>query len=212
MRKTILLLALMLAPTSAHAQSTSGASSSVDISNPASTDSRNHLITPPTVVAPGLAAAGVETCLGSSSGGFSIMGGGLTFGRTYTDEGCTMRLTARQLYAFGHQKAAMALMCQDPHVAEAMAAAGDICPTPIAESGPRRRQRNAELDSVTADRPPERTVGHILDLSNTRTSAASRPADRPRRTLLAFFLASDLTVEAPSTAEERAFARASAVY
>jgi hypothetical protein len=53
--------------------STSGASSMVDISSPASTTA--HVITTPTVAAPGLAAAGIETCLGSASGGLSVMGG-----------------------------------------------------------------------------------------------------------------------------------------
>ena len=100
--------------------STSGASSAINISNPASTTSTNRLITPPTVVAPGLAAAGIETCLGSSSGGLSLMGGGLTFGSTKVDDGCTIRLLARQLYAFGFQKAAVALMCQDERVTFAM--------------------------------------------------------------------------------------------
>jgi len=110
--------------------STSGASSSINITNPASTTSR--LITTPTVVPPGLAAAGIETCLGSASGGLSVMGGGLTFGSTKVDEGCTIRLLARQLYAFGFQKAAVALMCQEARVAIAMEDAGSPCP-PSAE-------------------------------------------------------------------------------
>jgi hypothetical protein len=108
--------------------STSGATSSIDISNPANTTT--HLITTPTVVPPGLAAAGVETCLGSASGGLSVMGGGLTFGSTKVDEGCTIRLLARQLYAFGFQKAAVALMCQEQRVAIAMDDAGSPCPQP----------------------------------------------------------------------------------
>jgi hypothetical protein len=105
---------------------TSGASSSITYVNPSSTTSR--LITTPTVVAPGLAAAGVETCLGSAAGGLSLMGGGLTFGSTKVDEGCTVRLLARQLFAFGFQKAAVALMCQDQRVARAMYEAGSPCP------------------------------------------------------------------------------------
>jgi hypothetical protein len=104
--------------------------STVDISNPA--NSTNHLITTPTVVAPGLAAAGVETCLGSASAGLSVMGGGLTFGSTMVDSGCTIRLLARQLFAFGFQKAALALMCQDERVAAAMYAAGSPCPASAA--------------------------------------------------------------------------------
>ena len=106
--------------------STSGASSAINISNPANTTSR--LITTPTVVAPGLAAAGVETCLGSTSAGLSVMGGGLTFGSTMVDSGCTIRLLARQLFAFGFQRAALALMCQDPRVAAAMDSTGTPCP------------------------------------------------------------------------------------
>jgi hypothetical protein len=124
-----IVLVILTITTPVYAQtvgSTSGAMSTVDISNPA--NSTNHLITTPTVVAPGLAAAGVETCLGSASAGLSVMGGGLTFGSTMVDSGCTIRLLARQLFAFGFQKAAVALMCQDERVAAAMAAAGSLCP------------------------------------------------------------------------------------
>ena len=95
---------------------------------PPPTSTQTRLVTTPTVVALGLAAAGVETCLGSAAGGLSLMGGGFTFGSTKVDEGCTIRLLARQLYAFGFQKAAVALMCEDEHVAAAMFAAGSPCP------------------------------------------------------------------------------------
>ena len=122
--------------------STSGASSSIEITNPATTTSTNRLITPPTVVAPGLAAAGMETCLGSSAGGVSLMGGGVTFGTTRVDEGCSIRLLARQLFAFGLQKAAVALMCQDERVAMAMDVAGSPCP---AAPGERLVQRQVSL-------------------------------------------------------------------
>jgi hypothetical protein len=133
--------------------STSGASSAINISNPASTTSTNRLITPPTVVAPGLAAAGIETCLGSSSGGLSLMGGGLTFGSTMVDDGCTIRLLARQLYAFGFQKAAVALMCQDERVTFAMEAAGTSCPSTT--SGPMvRRQVSMRTEASSAAEAP----------------------------------------------------------
>jgi hypothetical protein len=137
MRLWITLLALTITtPVCAQTLgSTSGASSTINISNPANTTSR--LITTPTVVAPGLAAAGVETCLGSTSAGLSVMGGGLTFGSTMVDSGCTIRLLARQLFAFGFQKAALALMCQDQRVAAAMDATGTPCPD--APAGVRQR-------------------------------------------------------------------------
>ncbi len=100
--------------------------SMINMRDPASTQAR--VVTTPTVVAPGLAAAGIETCLGSAAGGISVMGGGATFGSTKVDEGCTIRLLARQLYAFGFQHAALALMCEDKHVIVAMYAAGSPCP------------------------------------------------------------------------------------
>jgi hypothetical protein len=132
---------------------TSGASSAINITNPANTTSTNRLITPPTVIAPGLAAAGIETCLGSSSGGLSVMGGGVSFGSTMVDDGCTIRLLARQLFAFGFHKAALALMCQDGRVASAMDAAGSPCPTTsaFAESREPSRVSDIPLKSFTRE-------------------------------------------------------------
>jgi hypothetical protein len=135
MRMHIVLLTLFFAtPVSAqNLGATSGASSMVNISNPASTTSKNRLITPPPIGAPGLAAAGIETCLGSATAGVSVMGGGFTVGSTKVDEGCTIRLLSRQLFAFGYKEAALALMCQDGHVAAAMETAGMPCPGVPAE-------------------------------------------------------------------------------
>ena len=121
--------AVLLMTTPVYAQtvgSQSGASAVINMTDPAS--SSNRLVTAPGVVAPGLAAAGVETCLGSASGGVSLMGGGFTFGSTTVDQGCTIRLLARQLFSFGFQRAAVALMCQDEHVAAAMEITGSPCP------------------------------------------------------------------------------------
>jgi hypothetical protein len=148
MRLWIVLAALSIS-TPVFAQtlgSTSGASAAINVTNPAATTSTNRLITPPTVVAPGLAAAGIETCLGSSSGGLSLMGGGLTFGSTKVDDGCTIRLLARQLHAFGFPKAALALMCQDERVALAMEAAGALCPSIVPGS---HRQISLTSDIAT---------------------------------------------------------------
>lgn len=133
-----LALAVLLIATPGYAQSvgsSSGATSMINMTDPPSTT--NLLLAAPNVVAPGLAAAGVETCLGSASGGLSVLGGGFTFGSTTVDEGCTIRLLARQLYAFGLQKAALALMCQDQHVVAAMYAAGSPCPRSFAEASDR---------------------------------------------------------------------------
>jgi hypothetical protein len=200
MRRTVLLLVLIIASAPAYGQSSSGATSSVNISNPASTDSKNRLITPPTVVAPGLAAAGMETCLGSATGGLSLMGIGFSFGKTTTDEGCSIRLAARQLHAFGFPKAAMALMCQDTRVAEAMAAAGQSCLSFAAETAPRRRQRAEVGGSIVPTGAPKRSRNAIVV---TWKNPDLAPADDREETIVTSGL---------SDAQQRWFDRASGAY
>jgi hypothetical protein len=165
--------------------SSSGATSSVDINNPSS--STNRLITTPTVAAPGLAAAGVETCLGSTAGGLSLMGGGFTFGSTKVDDGCTIRLLARQLYAFGFQKAAMALMCEDEHVAVAMAEVGSPCPErpiEVSDAAPKAMQQDARQSAQGLLRP-----------SFQERTAPSDPASIPEPYHLAFAPVTPLSQE-----------------
>jgi len=74
----------------------------------------------PSVVAPGLAAAGLETCLGSVSGGGGFLGTGFSFGTTIPDPGCAARLDARTLWSMGLKKAAVARLCLNPEIYRAM--------------------------------------------------------------------------------------------
>lgn len=74
----------------------------------------------PTAFAPGLAAAGLETCLGSVSGGGSFLGTGLSFGITIPDPGCAARLDARTLWSMGLKKAAVARLCLNGDIYRAM--------------------------------------------------------------------------------------------
>jgi hypothetical protein len=78
----------------------------------------------PGVVAPGLTAAGLETCLGSVSGGGALVGTGFSFGTTIPDPGCAARLDARTLWSFGLKKAALARLCLNPDINRAMP---DVC-------------------------------------------------------------------------------------
>lgn len=192
MRMWIALVMLTVA-TPVYAQTTmgttSGASSMVDINSPANTTA--HVITTPTVAAPGLAAAGIETCLGSASGGLSLMGGGFTFGATKVDEGCTVRLLSRQLFAFGLHKAAVALMCQDERVAAAMEVAGSPCPSFPVDGGehladaadPARSsaQADAPVHDPLSLQPPNLIAytGYILDLARADSNASAHVAFRP---------------------------------
>ena len=74
----------------------------------------------PGVVAPGLAAAGLETCLGSVSGGGAFVGTGFSFGTTIPDPGCAARLDARTLWSMGLKKAAVARLCLNGDIYRAM--------------------------------------------------------------------------------------------
>ena len=98
------------APAVTSSQITTGGSSSVK--------------TVPSVFAPGLGAAGLETCLGSVSGGASALGWGATFGTTTPDPGCQARLDARTLWAFGLKGAAVARLCAMVDIYNSMP---DVC-------------------------------------------------------------------------------------
>jgi hypothetical protein len=74
----------------------------------------------PSVFAPGLAAAGLETCLGSVSGGGAFVGTGFSFGTTIPDPGCAARLDARTLWSMGLKKAAVARLCLNGDIYRAM--------------------------------------------------------------------------------------------
>ena len=74
----------------------------------------------PSVFAPGLAAAGLETCLGSVSGGGAFVGTGFSFGTTIPDPGCAARLDARTLWSMGLKKAAVARLCLNSDIYRAM--------------------------------------------------------------------------------------------
>jgi hypothetical protein len=172
MRLRLITLLLLSMSTPLYAQTAKTTSGSISASNAISVvnvgdppaaggggggDPTNRVITPPTVVAPGLTAAGVETCLGSASGGISLMGGGFTFGSTKVDDGCTIRLLARQLFAFGFHNAALALMCQDQRVFVAMEETGTPCPAPPVDLGP---GAPVSLDPPSADEDPPSPAAH----------------------------------------------------
>ena len=78
----------------------------------------------PSVFAPGLSAAGLETCLGSVSGGGAFVGTGFSFGTTIPDPGCAARLDARTLWSMGLKKAAVARLCLNTDIYRAMP---DVC-------------------------------------------------------------------------------------
>jgi hypothetical protein len=90
----------------------------------------------PSIVAPGLAAAGLETCLGSISGGGAFVGTGFSFGTTVPDPGCAARLDARTLWSMGLKKAAVARLCLNGDIYRAMPEVCDQYLPPPAPANP----------------------------------------------------------------------------
>ena len=69
-----------------------------------------------------------DTCMGSSSIGAQGMTFGLSFGTTWHDDNCRRLKNSRELMAMGFDRAAIALLCVDDDVREAMNAGGTPCP------------------------------------------------------------------------------------
>jgi hypothetical protein len=107
---------------------TNNPTAAIITNNPANqtltTQGTTSVRTVPSVFAPGLAAAGIESCLGSVSGGGSWLGTGVTLGGSIPDKDCSARLDARTLWSFGLKKAAVARICLTIDVYNSMP---DVC-------------------------------------------------------------------------------------
>ena len=103
----------------------------------------------PAAYAPGLSAAGLETCLGSISGGGSAIGWGATFGTTVPDPGCNARLDARTLWSFGLKQAAVARLCLSVDVYRSMP---EVCakylPQKVAEAYAMPEYRGGPIELI----------------------------------------------------------------
>ena len=101
------------------------------------TQGHSSVSTVPSVFAPGLAAAGIESCLGSVSGGGSWLGTGVTLGGSIPDLDCSARLDARTLWSFGLKRAAVSRLCQNTRIYESMPeVCGSYMPRPVYASTP----------------------------------------------------------------------------
>ncbi|MCL7997110.1 hypothetical protein M8994_02505 [Brucella sp. 21LCYQ03] len=79
--------------------------------------------------APGLVAAGVHSCAGSTSVGVGATGWGLGFGSTYEMRECNRRAYAAALLGMGQNRAALDLICLNKEVRASLNATGVVCPS-----------------------------------------------------------------------------------
>ena len=145
--KTLVILFTLLFTTLAHAGSTqsnvSGSNTAIEGgyessttyqsgSSPNSTTTNsttsNIRSAPPSAYAPGVNSSGIDVCSTGASMGIQTFGLGVSGGKSFRDENCERIKLSRQLDSMGMKVAAVALLCQDPRVFEAMIHAGTPCP------------------------------------------------------------------------------------
>jgi hypothetical protein len=84
---------------------------------------------PPTAIAPAMmSGGGADLCTTGSSGAVQTQFLGMALGGTQRDLNCERLKLSKTLYDMGMKVAAVATMCQDRRVFEAMLAAGTPCP------------------------------------------------------------------------------------
>ena len=145
---TLLFLILLVCSTSAYAGSTqtnvsgsntaieggytggattyeSGSSSSSTTNNTSNSDIRSA---PPTAGAPSYNSMTQDVCAVGASAGLQTFGVGISGGKHFIDKNCERLKLARILNDFGMKVGAVAILCQDERVFEAMINAGTPCP------------------------------------------------------------------------------------
>ena len=123
---------------------------------------------------PGLAAAGLETCLGSVSAGGAFVGTGFSFGTTIPDPGCAARLDARTLWSMGLKKAAVARLCLNGDIYRAMP---EVCDKYLPQRAPGILSRGRSPLAWRRRKPPRS--------SPTPAATFGWSKARPERTVFA---------------------------
>ncbi|MEL0177382.1 MAG: hypothetical protein VW810_03695, partial [Pelagibacteraceae bacterium] len=103
----------------------SGSSNNTTTTNNSTSNIRSA---PPSAYAPNLSPSGNDVCSVSASAGVQTFGLGVSGGKSFRDENCERIKLARELKAHGMSVAAVALLCGDKRVFQAMAHANTFCP------------------------------------------------------------------------------------
>lgn len=85
----------------------------------------------PVITSPSLTTTLQDTCMGSTSGGVSVLGVGVSGGSTWKDEECIRRLNAKAVAeVLGDREAAKEIMCGNQEVFAAFVTLGRPCRMP----------------------------------------------------------------------------------
>lgn len=83
---------------------------------------------PPSAIAPAVTSINNDLCVVGASGAVQTQIFGMSFGGTNRDMNCERIKLAKNLYDMGMKVAAVAALCQDRRVFDAMMSAGTPCP------------------------------------------------------------------------------------
>ena len=103
----------------------SGSSSTSTTNNTSNSDIKSS---PPTARAPSFSSMSQDVCSSGASAGIQTFGVGVSAGKHFRDLNCERIKLSKVLYDFGMKVGAVALLCQDERVFEAMINAGTPCP------------------------------------------------------------------------------------
>jgi len=96
--------------------------------NNTTTNNNNTKVPVPTASSPSMSAYSQDVCAVGRSGGMQVAGFGVSGGTTERDMNCERMKLSKLLNDYGMKVAAVAILCQDPRVFEAMEQAGTPCP------------------------------------------------------------------------------------
>ena len=130
MFKKITTLVLFVMATSTMAQTivTDSTSNSTSNSNSYSKTDSTVKSPPPSAIAPAITTINNDLCVVGASGAVQTQIFGMSFGSTTRDMNCERIKLAKNLYDMGMKVAAVATLCQDRRVFDAMMDAGTPCP------------------------------------------------------------------------------------
>ena len=103
-------------------------SGSTNTSTTSNSTSSNIRSAPPTANAPSFSAQSQDVCATGMSAGIQTFGIGVSGGKSFRDMNCERIKLSKVLYDFGMKVGAVAILCQDERVFEAMINAGTPCP------------------------------------------------------------------------------------
>ena len=103
--------------------------STSDSKTSSTSDSKTTVVSPPpSAIAPSVTSINSDICVTGVSGAAQTQIFGLSFGNTQVDYNCERLKLSKTLYDMGMKVAAVATMCQDRRVFDAMMNAGTPCP------------------------------------------------------------------------------------